>query len=136
MPDLRTYNIFISHSWSYDDDYVRLVKLLKEAPLLSWKNYSVSRDDPLAGGSDKKLAAEIDKQIRLASVVLVISGIYVSHRTWIQFEIDLSDKYEKPIVGIQPWGSTNTPEAVTRSAIEVVGWNTSSIVDAIRRNAI
>ncbi len=136
MADLRTYNLFISHCWSYDDEYVRLVKLLKNDPLFSWKNYSVSADNPLAGGSNQKLAAEIDKQIRLASVVLVISGIYVSHREWIQFEIDLADKYQKPIIGIQPWGSTNTPVAVTRSAIEIVGWNTSSIVDAIRKNAI
>jgi hypothetical protein len=136
MPILRTYNIFISHSWSYSDDYVRLVNLINSAPNFSWKNYSVSLDDPLAGGSKKKLAYEIDKQIRLASVVLVISGMYVTYREWIQFEIDLSDKYNKRIIGIQPWGSVNTPAAVTRSAVEVVGWNTSSIIDSIRRNAI
>lgn len=136
MPALRTYNIFISHSWSYDSDYVRLVALLHSSHYFLWKNYSVSRDDPLAGGSRKKLAEEIDKQIRLASVVLVISGIYVTYREWIQFEIDLSDKYNKPIIGIQPWGSMNVPEAVRRSAVALVGWNTSSIVDAIRRNAI
>lgn len=136
MPGLRTYNVFISHSWSYDSDYVRLVALLREAPLFEWKNYSVSRDDPLAGGSDTKLAAEIDKQIRLASVVLVIAGIYVTYREWIQFEIDLADKYNKPIIGIQPWGSYNTPAAITRSAVEIVHWNTNSVVEAVRRNAI
>ena len=136
MPDLRTYNIFISHAWSYDSDYVRLVDLLRNAPYFTWKNYSVSCDNPLAGGSNKKLAEEIDRQIRLASVVLVISGIYVTHREWIQFEIDLADKYNKPIIGIQPWGSTNTPAAITRSAVEIVNWNTNSIVDAIRRNAL
>lgn len=136
MPDLRTYNVFISHSWSYDSDYVRLVRLLKLAPLFRWKNYSVSRDNPLAGGSDKKLASEIDNQIRLASIVLVISGIYVSYREWIQFEIDLADKYEKPIIGIQPFGSVNTPAAIARSAAEIVNWNTVSIVRAIRRNAL
>lgn len=136
MPGLRTYNIFISHSWSYSDDYVRLVDLINSAPNFSWKNYSVSLDDPLAGGSKKKLADEIDKQIRLASVVLVISGMYVSYREWIQFEIDLSDQYNKPIIGVQPWGSVNTPAAVTRSAVEVVGWNTNSIIGSIRKNAI
>jgi hypothetical protein len=132
----RTYNIFISHSWSYDSDYVRLVSLLQNAPYFSWKNYSVSQDDPLAGGSKKKLAEEISRQMRLASIVLVISGIYVTYREWIQFEIDLADKFEKPIVGIQPWGSTNTPATITRSAVEIVNWNTNSIIDAIRRNAL
>lgn len=133
---MRTYNIFISHSWSYNEEYDRLVKLLDNAPDLSWKNYSVPFDDPLAGGSKQKLAAEIESQIRLASIVLVISGMYVSYREWIQFEIDVSDKYNKPLIGIQPWGSTNTPSAVTRSAVAIVGWNTSSIIDAIKLHAI
>lgn len=136
MPPFRTYNIFISHSWSYDSDYVRLVDLLRNTVNFSWKNYSVSRDNPLAGGSQRRLAEEIGKQMSLASVVLVISGIYVSYREWIQFEINLADKYEKPIIGIQPWRSTNTPYAITRSAVEIVNWNTSSIVEAIRRNAL
>lgn len=131
---MRTYNVFITHSWKYNEDYVRLVALLNSAPYFLWKNYSVPFDDPLSGGSKEKLAAEIDGQIRLASVLLVISGMYVSYGEWIKFEIDLADKYEKPIVGIQPWGSTNTPSAVRESAAEIVGWNTSSIVDAIKRN--
>jgi hypothetical protein len=133
---MRTYNLFISHSWSYNEEYERLVKLLNSSPDLQWKNYSVPFNDPLAGGSRTKLASEIESQIRLASVVLVISGMYVTYREWIQFEIDVSDKFNKPIVGIQPWGSVNTPFAVTRSAAEIVGWNSSSIVDAIKRNAI
>lgn len=136
MPYLRTYNIFISHCWSYDSDYIRLVDLLRNAPFFNWKNYSVSKDDPLVGGSKVKLAEEISRQIRLASVVLVISGIYVTHREWIQFEIDLSDKFEKPIIGIQPWGSINTPYAISRSAVEIVNWNTTSIINAIRKNAL
>lgn len=129
---MRTYNLFISHSWSYNEDYERLVRLLDSSPYFSWKNYSVPFDDPLAGGSKVKLAAEIESQIRLASAVLVISGMYVTYREWIQFEIDVADKYNKPIIGIQPWGSLNTPFAVSRSAVTIVGWNTSSIVDAIK----
>jgi hypothetical protein len=136
MPVLRTYNIFITHSWKYDDDYVRLVNLINAAPFFSWKNYSVPWNDPLAGGSKQKLANEIDGQIRLASILLVISGMYVTYGEWIQFEIDLADKYNKPIVGIRPWGNTNIPFAVGRSAVEIVGWNTDSIIGAIRRNAI
>ncbi|HEX8396784.1 MAG TPA: TIR domain-containing protein [Pyrinomonadaceae bacterium] len=136
MPYLKTYNLFISHSWSYNSDYIRLVSLLKNASNFKWRNYSVPLDDPLAGGSDKKLAEEINNQIRLTNAVLIISGMYVSYRKWIQFEIDLADSFNKPIIGIQPWGSTKTPSAVERSAVDVVGWNTNSIVDAIRKHAI
>jgi hypothetical protein len=110
--------------------------MLYRAPHFKWRNYSISRNNPLSGGSRKKLADEITNQIRLASVVLVISGIYVTHRNWIQFEIDLADQFEKPIIGIQPRGSLYTPSAITRSAVEIVNWNTISIVNAIRRNAL
>lgn len=131
MVDFRTYNLFISHCWSYDHEYVRLVNLLNNAPDFSWKNYSVSCDNPLMGGSKKKLAEEIDRQIRLASAVLVISGIYVSHREWIQFEINLADQYDKPIVGIVPRGNVNIPAAIRSSAWDIVSWSTNSIVNSI-----
>jgi len=131
MGDLRTYNLFISHCWSYDDEYIRLVNLLDRVPDFSWKNYSVSFDNPLAGGSGEKLADEIDGQIRLASAVVVISGIYVSHREWIQFEINLADQYNKPIVGIVPRGNLNIPASIRRSAWDIVNWSTKSIVDSI-----
>ena len=136
MPPLRTYNLFISHAWKYSEDYDRLVNLLNGAPNFKWKNYSVPVDDPLSGGSKKKLANEIIKQIRLASAVLIISGMYVSYRDWIKFEIDYADKFDKPIIGIQPWGSSNVPSQVRESAWEIVGWNTQSIVSAVRRNAL
>jgi len=132
----RTYNIFISHSWKYSDSYFKLENLLRKAPGFKWKNYSISKRNPLAGGSKKKLAAEIERHIRLASIVLVISGMYVSYSEWIEFEIDLADRYEKPILGIFPRGNFNLPYAVSRSATEVVNWNTNSIVDAVGRNAI
>lgn len=59
MTYLRTYNIFISHCWSYDSDYIRLGSLLSKAPFFNWKNYSVSKDDSLVGGSKVKPSEEI-----------------------------------------------------------------------------
>jgi hypothetical protein len=136
MPPLKNYNLFISHGWNYNDDYERLVLLLNKAPNFKWRNYSVSENDPLAGGSRKKLSKEIDNQIRLTSVVLVIARMYVAYRSWIKYEIDLADKYDKPIIGIQPVRSIYTPTILQRDDIEIVKWTTKSIVKAIRRNAI
>lgn len=136
MPQLRTYNLFISHAWKYGDEYQHLIELLNNARNFVWKNYSVSQDDPLAGGSRKKLAREIYNQIRLTSVVLVIAGMYVAHREWLKYEIDLADKFNKPVIGIRPRGSVYVPALVRESAIEIVGWNSRSIVNAVRRNAL
>ena len=46
MPALKTYRLFISHSWTYGDAYEKLVKFFDEHPNFTWANYSVPKDDP------------------------------------------------------------------------------------------
>ena len=47
MPRLKTYDVFISHAWSYHDNYYRMVNFLNDAPRFNWRNYSVPEHDPL-----------------------------------------------------------------------------------------
>ena len=136
MPGLKTYDLFISHAWTYDDDYYRLLQFLQDANWFKYRNYSVPQHDPLDAKDASRLMAALDRQIRPVNIVLIISGMYVNYRDWIQYEIELAQAYGKPIVGIRPWGSQRVPVAVQSAATEMVGWNTSSIVGAIRRNAI
>lgn len=136
MPALKTYDLFISHAWIYNDDYYRLVELLKAANYFSWRNYSVPEHDRLDANNNKKLYSGLQRQIAPVNAVLIISGMYVAHREWIQTEIDIAQAYGKPIIGIRPRGAQMMPTAVTAVAHEVVGWNTDSIVSAIRRHAL
>lgn len=48
MPNLKTYDLFISHAWKYGDDYDRLVALLDSALYFSYRNYSAPKDKPIA----------------------------------------------------------------------------------------
>jgi hypothetical protein len=136
MPALRTYDLFISHAWTYGDDYYRLVDLLHDAPNFDWRNFSVPEDDPLHGGSARQLRDGLDRQMRGVHAVLMLSGVYATHSDWMQVEIELAQNYDKPIIGIYPWASQRASAAVQDVAHEMVAWNTSSIVNAIRRNAI
>ena len=135
MPLLREYRIFISHAWQYHSDYDRLIRLLNEAPNFRYRNYSVPRHDPLHVRSKEELKEELRQQIRPVQVVLILSGMYVDYSEWIQFEMDYAHQLEKPIIGIKPWGSERIPRPVQEKVVEIVGWNTRSIVDAIRRYA-
>src|SRR4051812_33534680 len=89
----KTYNVFISHAWSYTKGYDRVVELLNEAPRFNWRNYSAPRSDPAVDRSTtvgkKKLVEELKDQIRPAQVVLVIAGMYASYSEWIQAEMDI-----------------------------------------------
>ena len=130
------YNLFISHSWKYSNDYERLENLLKRYPYFSFRNYSVPKQDPLdiSGRNYRaKLQLEIEQQMRTCNVVLVIAGKYASYSDSIDMELDIAIAMNKPIIAIEPWGSTMNSQRARNVADVVVGWNASSIVDAIRR---
>lgn len=142
MPYLRNYNIFISHAWKYGDEYERLVDLLNNANYFSYKNYSAPEEHPLKNldGSPVQTKQEvmdaIDRKIKNSQIVLVISGMYANNREWMQYEIDTAVCMGKPIIAVKPWGNTRTPKYVENMADETVGWNTDSIVRAIRNYSI
>ena len=135
MPALHTYRIFISHAWRYNDDYYRLVNLLDNAPNFTYANYSVPNHDPLDANNATRLREALRRQIRPVEVVVIIAGMYVNHSDWIQFEMDYAAELGKPMIGVRPWGGERTPQAVANAVDELVGWNTTSIVEAIRRYA-
>lgn len=129
------YYLFVSHAWRYNDEYVRFINLLDAAPNFSWSNYSVPRHDPLLAGNSAALRRELDDQIRPAQVVVVLAGMYASYSDWIGYEIDKAVEWEKPILGVQPWGSTRIPSRVSEVADKMVGWNTNSITEGIKHLA-
>ena len=127
------YNLFISHSWSYSDQYNRLVALLDAAPYFTYKNYSVPKDDPIHNAPYQwQLKEAIRRQMQPASCVISLAGVYSSYSKWINIEIELAKSMNKKIIAVEPWGSLRTSLTVKNSADEIVGWNTSSIVRAIR----
>lgn len=138
MPYLRTYNIFISHAWKYGDEYNRLVRFLDCAANFLYKNYSAPLDNPLHNLNGSPVTSKlqimnaIDRKITPASCVLVISGMYYNYREWMQYELETAKRMNKPIIAIQPWGNIRMPAELYQYATTVVGWNTSSIVNAIR----
>lgn len=128
-----TYNLFISHSWAYSDAYSKLMELLSNAPYFNFKNYSVPKDDPIHNApNDYQLRAAIKNQMQHASCVLILAGVYATYSKWINIEIQLAQEMGKKIIAIQPWAAQRTSQVVKNSADEIVGWNTDSIVKAIR----
>lgn len=136
MPQLKTYVGFISHAWAYHDEYVRLEEMLRSAPNFLFRNSSVPKTDSfLPPITAEKLTAAIDEQIRITNIVMILSGMYAAHSDWISTEIAIAAKYQKPIIGIVPWGQQRLPTQVQKAAKEMVHWRTDSIVSAIRKYA-
>ena len=131
---MSTYNIFISHSWSYSDQYQGLVRLLNNAPYFSYSNYSVPKDDPIHNTSNTyELKKAIRNQMQYASCIIILTGVYSTYSKWINIEIELAKEMGKRIIAVEPWGASRTSDIVKKSADEIVAWNSSSIVSAIKR---
>ena len=127
------YNLFISHSWAYSDQYSGLIRLLDSKPYFQYRNYSVPKNDPIHNaGSDYQLRRAIEAQMRPASCVLILAGVYSTYSKWINIEIELAKQLGKKIIAVEYWGSERTSAVVKNAADEVVRWNTDSIVRAIR----
>jgi hypothetical protein len=134
----REYQVFISHAWDYKGDYDGVVGLLNTDLSFRWKNLSVEESDPLPTmfhlpRSNRSLVRQLDERISKAECLLVIDAMYVSHRDWIQSEIEAAQEFRKPIVAIAPRGQERFPLALAYAADERVGWNSASIVGAVRR---
>jgi len=132
----KTYNLFISHSWTYPQAYGGLIDLLSNDTTFSFKNYSVPKDDPVHNAkTDKELYDAIKNKIQPCSVILMLAGVYSSYSKWINKEIDIAKNgftSEKIIIAIEPWGAEKTSQVVKDNADKIVKWQSSSIISAIK----
>lgn len=135
---MKTYNIFISHAWKYSEHYNTIVNWLDEAEqdgILNWKNYSVPQHDPLIDPNTQvgknTLKNMLANQIKPASIVIILSGMYYSYSDWIQYELDTATDYNKYIIAVKPWGQERIPISIQNNHNALVGWNKKSIIDAI-----
>ena len=138
MPQLKTYRLFISHSWAYGDAYEKLVKFFNEHKNFSWIDYSVPQNDPIHNApNDKALYGAIKNQMQFVNCVVMLAGVYSSYSKWIQKEIEIAkDVFSKPLIAVEPWASEKTSRIVKDNADAIVKWQSASIVSAIRKHAI
>ncbi len=135
---MKTYHLFISHSWNHHDHYAALVNMPGQAQGFKYKNFSIPKNDPVHSGSDKELSEAIRCHMESCGIVLVLVGVYASYSKWIDKEIKIAKSAwtsPKSILAISPWGNQRISREATDSADKTVGWNTNSIVSAIRELA-
>lgn len=140
MPNLLIYNVFISHSWKYNDEYNKLIKYIEDRPFLRIRNLSVPIEKPILLNwnfvSNKILHEKLDNKIKLANIFIVFSWMYVNYSKWIEKEIELAKKYNKPILVIKPYWQILIPKYLLESWTSIIWWNYENMVNEIRRISI
>jgi hypothetical protein len=125
------HNIFISHAWHRSEHYKKVIEWLDDSDI-EYRNYSVPEENPLHSGNKTKLKEDLTDQIRPAGKILILAGMYAAHSDWIEYEINEAVRMGKYIVGIKPWGQERVPTIIQDNATVMVGWNASSVIDAIK----
>ena len=126
------YRIFISHSWNYSNEYNSVIDFLDRQGV-DYCNHSIPKDDPVhTNGTDKQLYDAIDAKVRGCSCVIILAGVYATYSKWINKEIEIAQKYDKPIIAVRYWGAERISSVVQNAADKLVGWNSKSLADAIK----
>ncbi len=55
-------NLFISHSWAYEDAYEKFCNLLNAAPRFEYRNSSVPKNDPIHNAANQQELFEAIKR--------------------------------------------------------------------------
>jgi len=133
MPLLKNRKLFISHAWSYDFHYTRIVEWFDDEPNFIWTNYSVPRHDSCSETTKKGLKECLTRQIRPVQGVIILAGMYAAHSEWIDYEIDEAVRMGKIIIGVHPWGQERTPTKIQEAANVMVYWQRLSIINAVKQ---
>jgi len=134
MSEDNPFRIFPSHGWVRDEDYLRLFEYLESTTNFYYRNVC----DPDTSPEGESIAARRTRVIdamKEAEVVILMSGMYDTHRQWLDFEVQAARVHNVPIILIEHFGPLEAPEALRKVAAQVVGWNSRSIEDAIRMQA-
>jgi hypothetical protein len=135
-------HLFISHSWSYSGHYNTLAGWIfgqlwqiGGVPIV-FHDHSVPKDHPIHDAPTvAALRARIYERIAASHVVVIPTGMYANHSTWIGREIEGAAQYGRPILAVDPWGQQRTASVVAEAAAETVGWTKAGVVAGIWRLA-
>lgn len=128
----KTYKLFISHSWEYDNLLQNLKDLLNERGYFSAEYYQFEKNCPCKSEKASVIKANITKRLKETDVVLAIAGVSASYSEWMQWEMDKALELGLNIVGVIPRGNERISQEVYKRSVEDVRWNTESVVNAIK----
>ena len=122
--------VFISHSWSYDNDYWNLIGKFQKNEF-EFYNHSIDLDKPLDASTKSEIELGIRNKIKGCSKVVVLAGSY-AERYWIKREVEIANEMGKEIIAVRPWGQSYVPPFLNKKADKIVGFNSKSIIEHIK----
>ncbi len=131
----KEYKIFISHSWQYTNTLEALRNLINARGYFSATYEESTKDKPINSDNESYVKRRLAQKISDSDIILALAGVYASHSSWVQWELDKAIELGTPIVGVIPRGQERISTVVSSRSVADVRWNTESIIAAIRKHA-
>lgn len=137
MSSGKMYDLFITHAWRYHEDWTKLSEMLDRVPGLSWRNFSLPWHDPAmdpnseVGG--KFIRSFLENQIVPVHGVILLAGVYAvkSARRWLDMEVEMARKHNKPVIGVPAIGETTVPDEVAALCDRSTAWDAAAVISAL-----
>ncbi len=127
--------LFVTHLFAPDEAYFRVFEYLESQPNFYYKNLATP-DKPPRSKEKEAIREDLRRQMTDAEVVVILSDLYLRDPGAIEYQCLYAQTSEKPLVVLEPFGTTEpVPAKLREMADEVVPWNGREMVDAIRRQA-
>lgn len=135
MSESNPIRLYVVHGWIVDDDYSRVIEYAETAE--NFYYLSLSKPDAPIPGGDGTAARRtaIVETLRNTECVVCSAGAWERYQDWARYTVERAKEMELPVVAIEHFGPREMDIRLKGHADEIVGWDSRSIVDAIRRQA-
>jgi len=128
-------NVFASHTFSENYDYLRLFEFLESVDRFYYINVSKPENIPQTGGL-QAIKDELIEQIKASEAVFILSSVYEERKDIATFIMDVAEANDKNMIAIRPFGGlSETPPEMIERCQEHIEWNDREMADALRRQA-
>jgi hypothetical protein len=134
MSQQDPFRLFVTHSGTESDDYLRVFEYLESARGFYYRN--CAQPEQLSGETPDAKRESLRAQIAKAEVVLALASQFASHSELLLFAMTFAQASKKPVLLLRPFGVSGTlNRAMTDMATLVLEWDERGLVDAIRQHA-
>lgn len=135
MSERNPIRLYAVHGWHRDEDYARLFEYIESADNFFYR--ALSDPDAVSPQGDGVAARRslISDALKEAECVVCSAGTWERFNDWARYTVESARRLDLPVVAIEHFGPKEMDVRMKGYAAETVGWDSRSIVDAIRREA-
>ena len=131
MSEKNPIRIFVTHTFTESDDYLRVFEFLESVERFFYLNVSKPENMPREGGLEA-IKDELIRQIKESEVLVIVPDAIESQGYLVSYMMDVAEANDIGIVAMQPFGGVGEmPADVLARAKDPIPWNERTIVDTI-----